>query len=107
MSKLQYTTIFVCFLMNILDGMDVLVISYCAPAIAKSWSVGPEALGAVFSAGLGGMTIGALFLAPFADSIGRKKMILISALLLGASMMLTAWTLNVSQLMLLPEKKKS
>ena len=101
MSNLQYSTIFVCFLMNILDGMDVLVISYCAPAIAKSWLVGPEALGAVFSAGLAGMTIGALFLAPFADTIGRKKMILISALLMGTSMMLTAWSQNVTQLMVL------
>jgi len=51
-SRLQYATIFICFLMNILDGMDVLVISYCAPAIAESWDIGPEALGIVFSAGL-------------------------------------------------------
>ncbi|WP_339650357.1 MFS transporter [uncultured Maribacter sp.] len=101
MSKLQYTTILVCFLMNILDGMDVLVISYCAPAIAKSWSVGPEALGIVFSSGLAGMTIGALFLAPFADHMGRKKMILLSALLMGTSIILTAWTNTVPQLILL------
>lgn len=101
MSKLQYATILVCFLMNILDGMDVLVISYCAPAIAKSWQIGPEALGIVFSSGLAGMTIGALFLAPFADHMGRKNMILISALLMGTSIMFTAWTTNVSQLILL------
>lgn len=100
-TRLQYATIFVCFLMNILDGMDVLVISYCAPAIAKSWEVGPEALGIVFSSGLAGMTIGALFLAPFADHIGRKKMILISALLMGGSIMLTALTTTVPQLILL------
>lgn len=101
MSKVQYGTIFICFLMNILDGMDVLVISYCAPAIAKSWNVGPEALGVVFSSGLAGMTIGALFLAPFADHIGRKKMILLSALLMGTSIMLTAWTNSVPELILL------
>ncbi len=101
MSKLQYSTIMVCFLMNILDGMDVLVISYCAPSIAKSWQVGPEALGVVFSSGLAGMTIGALFLAPFADAIGRKKMILISALLMGVSMLLTGWTETVPELIFL------
>ena len=82
-SGLQYATIFVCFLMNILDGMDVLVISYCAPAIAKAWGTGPEALGFVFSAGLAGMTMGSIFLAPFADQIGRKNMILISAFIIG------------------------
>ncbi len=100
-SRLQYATIFVCFLMNILDGMDVLVISYCAPAIAKSWTVGPEALGIVFSAGLAGMTLGALLLAPFADQIGRKKMILLSALIMGTGMYLTAYCTTVTQLVVL------
>ncbi len=98
MTKLQYNTILICFLMNILDGMDVLVISYCAPAIAKSWQIGPEALGVVFSSGLAGMTVGALFLAPFADKVGRKRMILISALLMGISMILTGFTETVPQI---------
>lgn len=100
-SLVQYSTILVCFLMNILDGTDVLVISYSAPAIADSWSVSAEALGIVFSAGLAGMTLGALFLAPFADRIGRKKMILLSAVLMGTSIFLTSYTSSVSQLILL------
>ncbi|TVZ15981.1 MFS transporter [Maribacter sp. MAR_2009_72] len=100
-SKLQYATIFICFLMNILDGMDVLVISYCAPAIAKSWAIGPEALGMVFSAGLAGMALGALLLAPYADKIGRKKMILISAFLISISIYLTSFTNTVPQLIFL------
>ncbi|GLU43953.1 MFS transporter [Muricauda sp. NBRC 101325] len=87
--------------MNILDGTDVLVISYSAPAIADSWNVSPEALGVVFSAGLAGMTLGALFLAPFADFIGRRKMILLSAILMGTSIFLTSYTTSVSQLILL------
>jgi benzoate transport len=101
LSKLQYTTFFVCFVMNILDGMDVMVISYCASAIATSWQVGPEELGIVFSSGLAGMMIGAMFLAPFADKIGRKRMILISAFLMGASVLMTAWSQTVNQLILL------
>lgn len=101
LSKLQYTTFFVCFVMNILDGMDVMVISYCASAIASSWQVGPEELGMVFSSGLAGMMIGAMFLAPFADHIGRKRMILISAFLMGASVLMTAWSQNVTQLIFL------
>ncbi len=97
-SKLQYATIFVCFLMNILDGMDVLVISYCATSIAKSWSMSPEALGIVFSSGLTGMTIGALFLAPLADKFGRKNTILVSALVMGLSMYLTAYATSINYL---------
>lgn len=100
-SKLQYTTIFVCFIMNILDGMDVLIISYCAPSIAKAWGTGPEALGIVFGAGLAGMTLGAMFLAPFADRIGRKKIILLSSILMGVTMYMTAYSQDVIQLMIL------
>lgn len=100
-SALQYATIFVCFLMNILDGMDVLVISYCAPAIAQSWDISPETLGIVFSAGLAGMTLGALLLAPFADHIGRKSMILLSAVLIGTSIFLTSYSSTVSMLIVL------
>ncbi len=97
-SSLQYATIFVCFLMNILDGMDVLVISYCAPSIAKAWGTSPQALGIVFSAGLAGMTLGSILLAPFADRIGRKKMILLSALIMGGGMFLTAYSETIYQL---------
>jgi AAHS family 4-hydroxybenzoate transporter-like MFS transporter len=95
LSQLQYATIIICFLMNMLDGMDVLVISYAAPAIAKSWSIGPEAMGAVFSAGLFGMTFGALFLAPYADLIGRKTLILISAAIMGISIYLTSLSTGI------------
>ena len=101
MTRLQYSIIGICFLMNIFDGMDVLIISYCAPAISNSWNIGPEALGAVFSAGLAGMALGALFLAPYSDSFGRKKIILLSALLMGVSMFLTGYSESVNQLITL------
>lgn len=98
MSRLQQVSVFICFLMNMLDGMDVMVISYAAPAIAKAWQVGPEALGVVFSSGLMGMTVGALFLAPFADQIGRKAMMLLSALLMGITIFLTSYAPNIEAL---------
>ena len=98
MTKVQYLSIAICFLMNILDGMDVLVVSYCAPAIAQDLSLGPKTLGVVFSSGLIGMAIGAIFLAPFADKFGRKKLILISAFIMGLSVLLTAFSENIFQL---------
>ena len=98
MTKVQYFSIAICFLMNILDGMDVLVVSYCAPAIAQDLSLGPKTLGVVFSAGLIGMAIGAIFLAPFADKFGRKKLILVSAFIMGLSVLLTAFSENIFQL---------
>jgi benzoate transport len=101
MTALQYTTIFICFLMNMLDGMDVMIISYAAPSIAKAWTISPEALGIVFSAGLLGMTVGTMFLAPKTDVIGRRPMILLCAALMGSSVFATAYTQSVNQLVLL------
>ena len=91
MTRLQYATLATCFLMNMLDGMDVMVISYTAPSIAEEWAVSSEALGVVFSTGLLGMAIGAMFLAPRADIIGRRSMILICAALMGLSIFLTQY----------------
>jgi benzoate transport len=81
--------------------MDVLVVSYCAPAIAEDLNLGPKTLGFVFSSGLIGMAIGAIFLAPFADRFGRKKLILASAFIMGFSVLLTAYSENISQLILM------
>ena len=100
MTGLQYATLAVCFLMNMLDGMDVMVISYTAPSIAKEWAVSPEALGLVFSMGLLGMAIGAMFLAPRADVIGRRSMILICAALMGLSIFLTQYAQNKEHLVI-------
>jgi MFS transporter, AAHS family, 4-hydroxybenzoate transporter len=100
LTKLQYGTIFVCFLMNMLDGMDVLVISYTAPAIAKAWTVSPETLGTVFSAGLAGMTIGTLLIAPFADKIGRKNMILLNGIIMGLAIYMTSMATSINELLI-------
>ena len=99
MSKLQFTTIFICFLMNMLDGMDVMVVSYAAPAIAKLWTISPQAMGSVFSAGLFGMTLGTLFIAPRADIVGRRTIILLSALIMGVTVFSTCWAQSVEQLL--------
>jgi MFS transporter, AAHS family, 4-hydroxybenzoate transporter len=99
-TTLQLTTIFICFLMNMLDGMDVMVVSYAAPAIAKEWAISPQAMGSVFSAGLLGMTLGTLFIAPRADIVGRRTIILISALLMGSMVFATYLAQSVEQLLI-------
>jgi MFS family permease len=100
MSTKQYIAVFICFLMNMLDGMDVLIISYAAPAIAKAWSISPANLGIVFSSGLVGMTVGAIFLAPFADRIGRKSTMLIAGLLMATCIYSTSFATDINVLMI-------
>src|SRR3954469_394681 len=85
-SQLQIFAVGICFVLNMLDGMDILMISYLAPAIASDWHIGAAALGVVFSAALAGMMVGALVLAPLADQFGRRPVILWSVGLMGCSM---------------------
>jgi len=98
--KVHLWTIAVCFLCNLLDGMDVLVISYAAPAISEAWTISPANLGIVFSSGLTGMTVGAVLLAPFADRFGRKPLMILAGLLMGVSVYLTSFSESLDSLLL-------
>lgn len=101
LSGLQVTVIAVCFFLNMIDGMDVLAISFAAPAIADAWSISPQSLGVVFSAALLGMTTGAIVLSPYSDRIGRRNIILLSLVLISAGMVATAAANTVGQLIVL------
>lgn len=95
MTSLQIGVVLVCFILNMLDGMDVLLVSYAAPVLAEEWGISPQSLGGIFSAGLFGMAIGCLVIAPFADVIGRKKMILYALLVISFGMLLTALSSDI------------
>lgn len=101
MSGVQRVAIAICFLMNMCDGMNVMTISYTTNAISKDWMVAPSTLGLVFSAGLLGMALGAMLLAPKADLIGRKNVILISAIWMGIASICTGFAQSITTLVLL------
>ncbi len=100
-SSLQLQVIFACFALNMLDGFDVLAIAFTAPTISQEWQLTPYALGIIFSAGLIGMTLGAAFIAPFTDVIGRRAMILLSLCAISVSMALTGMTTNATQMIIM------
>lgn len=58
------------------EGVDMQAIAYVAPALGKAWGLSRGELGPTFSAGLFGLMIGALVVAPFADRFGRKPILL-------------------------------
>jgi len=99
MSLFQISAVVICWVVNMLDGFDVLAISFTAPDIARQWNLSPTTLGAVFSIGLVGMAVGAMFLAPFADIVGRRRMILLSLGIVSTSMVATAFSRSVDQLL--------
>lgn len=98
MSSLQTLTIAICFAINFLDGMDILAIAFTAPAIGDEWTLSPQKLGILFSAGLAGMMFGSLVVAPVADSVGRRPIILLCLTIVTAGMLLSAICQNFEQL---------
>ena len=100
-SGLQLRVVLGCFALNMLDGFDVLAIAFTAPTISQEWQLTPYLLGIIFSAGLIGMTLGAAFIAPFTDVIGRRAMILLSLLAIAVSMALTGMTDNATEMIVM------
>ncbi|WP_018619974.1 MFS transporter [Spirosoma luteum] len=98
LTPLQYAVVSICFLMNMLDGMDVMVISYTATSIGAEWGVAAPQFGIVFSAGLLGMAIGGMGLSPIADRIGRRAMIISCAGIMGVSIAATSLVQSVEML---------
>jgi benzoate transport len=90
MTAFQFGILAVLFCLNGLDGFDVLAIAFAAPGIAREWAISSEALGVVISLGLFANAFGSLFVAPLADSIGRRPMIFLSLTAMTAGMLLSA-----------------
>ncbi|SEQ93241.1 benzoate transport [Lentzea albida] len=99
MSRAQVQAVALCLVMNVVDGFDLLVTSFVGPAITREWGLSPSSVGVLLSGGLAGMAIGALFLAPFADRIGRRKITLGSLALASLGMLAAAFTQDLGQLL--------
>jgi benzoate transport len=98
MTVFQIAVVVICTLLNMIDGFDVLSMSFTAPLIAREWGVSPATLGILLSAGLAGMSAGSLLLAPAADVVGRRGVVLVCIAVLSAGMFASAlapgvWTL--------------
>lgn len=100
-TSLQILVVCLCFVINMLDGMDVLAISLAAPVLSQDWGITPQTLGRVFSAALFGMALGSLFLAPLADVLGRRKLIMICLTIIAVGMVSTAYSTTIPQLVTL------
>jgi AAHS family 4-hydroxybenzoate transporter-like MFS transporter len=98
---LQKVVIGLCTCLVLLDGFDAQAIGYVAPAIIRSWHLAPSQMGPVFSAGLIGLMVGALAIAPLADRFGRRPIILASTLLFGLFTLVTVAASSIRTLLIL------
>ena len=97
----QLLVVALCLFFNMLDGFDITAMAVVASEVSTELSLTPDQLGWIFSFALAGMMFGAMLLAPISDIIGRRKMIIFSITLVGASILLTASATTLTEFILL------
>ncbi|WIE49859.1 aromatic acid/H+ symport family MFS transporter [Pseudomonas sp. GM17] len=75
-ARYQWLIMSLCFFIVLFDGFDVAVMGFIAPSLIHEWGLSKAAFGPVMSAGMIGLAIGALTAGPYADRLGRKKVLL-------------------------------
>lgn len=99
--RYQASVLLLCFMAMIIDGYDVQVIGVAAAGIRETLKLEPATLGVIITAGQVGVILGAAFLAPFADRMGRKTLMVASCLIFGVFSLLTAFAASVPALIAL------
>ncbi|RQZ41723.1 MFS transporter [Burkholderia sp. Bp9090] len=91
LGALQIRVLALCVLIALLDGFDTQAIAFTGPAILASFRLPAGALAPILTAGIVGMTIGAMTLGLVGDRIGRRPAIMIGLALFGSATLATAW----------------
>src|SRR5215469_17220923 len=98
-SSFHVRVLLLCASAMFVDGFDTQAIGYVAPALSTALALKPGALGLVFAAGGLGAILGGLVLAPCADRVGRKPIIVSSLLFFAVCTLLISLANTVPQLM--------
>jgi benzoate transport len=84
-----------------LDGFDITAMAVVASPVSVDLALTPDLLGWIFSFALAGMMVGAMALAPIADIIGRRALIILSLMIVGISVIMTSKVESLTPFMLL------
>lgn len=85
----------------VMDGFDVQVLGYAAPAIIEEWGIPKTDLTVVFSAGLLGLFLGSMLGGMAADRWGRRPVLLAATAIFGVFTLLAARAGSLQALLLL------
>jgi len=92
-------TIGLCFLVALLEGVDLQAAGIVAPAMASAFGLDKLQMGWVFSAGILGLLPGAFAGGWLADLVGRKRVLLGAVMLFGLFSLATAHAWDLTSLL--------
>ncbi|WP_216934491.1 MULTISPECIES: MFS transporter [unclassified Acinetobacter] len=100
-SKYQWMVIAFCFLIALFDGFDTQAVAFTAPALLVHFDLETGALAPILTAGIIGMTIGAMLLGLIGDKLGRRKTLIMCTAIFSLATLLIAYATNVEQILVL------
>ena len=93
----HYLILFGALLCNLADGYDLSVIGFALPHLPEGFA-SSATKGWLISAGVGGIALGAVFIAPLADRWGRRPLLLAAVVMNLVAMVATALAVNVEMM---------
>ena len=91
-------TALLCGALVAIEGIDTYGISYIAPLIGAEAHIPAQRMGLVFAATVLSALLGALAVAPLADRVGRRRVLLLSGAVSGLGTFLTPFAQDVASL---------
>jgi AAHS family 4-hydroxybenzoate transporter-like MFS transporter len=101
LSAFQWRVLILCFVIALFDGFDTQAIAFTGPAILAAFGLPPGSLAPILTAGVVGMTLGAMTLGMLGDRIGRRPTIMLCLAIFGASALATSFATDTHQILLL------
>ncbi|WP_233887661.1 MFS transporter [Paraburkholderia flagellata] len=97
-APLQWLVLLFGFLIVSADGYDTAAIGFIAPSLVQEWGVARGELGAVMSAALAGLGLGAILAGPVADRFGRKCVLVAAVTAFGICTLVAAQAQSIGAL---------
>ncbi|WP_326837519.1 MFS transporter [Amycolatopsis rhabdoformis] len=98
MSRFQAGVVLMCAALCVVEGFDILVMSFASSGVARDWGLTGATIGVLLSACPFGMAVGSAVVAPLADRIGRRPLTLLCLSATTVAMALSAATRNAAEL---------
>jgi len=86
----QWRVLLLCFLIALFDGFDTQAMAFTGPAIIAAFKLQSTDLAPILTAGIVGMTVGAMLLGLVGDRIGRRPAAMIGVAIFGVATLATA-----------------
>ena len=98
-NKHAITTVGICFLIAVIEGIDIQAAGIAAAGIREYFDLDSSQLGIFFSIGILGLLPGALIGGRIADRLGRKKVLTWSTIVFALFTLCTVWVNSFSSLL--------